>query len=37
MFQDKTFPNMVWNVSKEATSKIAFDQNVNIIEHLENE
>ncbi|GAF04375.1 putative endoglucanase [Saccharicrinis fermentans DSM 9555 = JCM 21142] len=30
----QAFPNIVWDVSKEAASKIAFAQNKNIVEHL---
>ena len=30
----QAFPNIIWDVSKEATSKIAFSQNKNIVEHI---
>ncbi|WP_111708487.1 apiosidase-like domain-containing protein [Lutibacter citreus] len=31
----QAFPNMIWDVSKEAASKIAVAQNKNIVQHLE--
>lgn len=31
----QAFPNIIWDVSKEAASKIAVGQNKNIVEHLE--
>ncbi len=30
----QAFPNIIWDVSKEATSKIAFSQNKNITQHI---
>lgn len=30
----QAFPNIIWDVSKEATSKIALSQNKNIVEHI---
>ncbi|WP_298369247.1 DUF4038 domain-containing protein [uncultured Lutibacter sp.] len=31
----QAFPNMIWDVSKEAANKIAIEQNENIVEHIE--
>lgn len=31
----QAFPNIIWDVSKEATSKIAISQNGSIVEHIE--
>lgn len=31
----QAFPNIIWDVSKEAANKIAREQNINIIAHLE--
>ncbi|MGY6647490.1 hypothetical protein [Wenyingzhuangia sp. IMCC45574] len=31
----QAFPNIIWDVSKEAANKIAREQNINIVEHLE--
>ncbi|RKR14371.1 uncharacterized protein DUF4038 [Maribacter vaceletii] len=31
----QAFPNIIWDVSKEATNKIAVSQNKNIVQHIE--
>ena len=31
----QAFPNIIWDVSKEAANKIAIQQNENIVEHIE--
>lgn len=31
----QAFPNIIWDVSKEATNKIAVSQNINVVQHIE--
>jgi hypothetical protein len=31
----QAFPNIIWDISKEATNKIAVSQNKNIVQHIE--
>ncbi|MGM8361971.1 apiosidase-like domain-containing protein [Flavobacterium sp. ARAG 55.4] len=31
----QAFPNVIWDVSKEATNKIALEQNKNVVQHIE--